>query len=321
MDGLTLLTARTIRGYDGAPMSFSNDRITVCICTYKRPAFLARLLEKLLAQRTDSTFSVSVVVVDNDSRESGREAIWKVQENATYALDYMVEPERSISLARNRSVANATGNIIAFIDDDEFPEDDWLLRSYRVLRDSGATGVLGPVRPDFGPSAPRWLIKSGICERREFSTGTVLTDARYTRTGNALVWKSLFADAKDRFDPVFGRAGGGDALFFKRMMAKGHVFVWCNEAVVYETVTPDRYKKSYYVRRAFTRGMMEARDTPPLSLSTLRSMVAIPGYSLILPFTMLFGQHVFMKFLIKDCDHLSKMLAHLGIRPVKERPY
>jgi glycosyltransferase involved in cell wall biosynthesis len=266
-------------------------------------------------------FSVSAVVVDNDAQESGREAVQTVRERSKLSIDYHVEPERSISLARNRSVENARGNLIAFIDDDEFPENDWLANAYRTLQDSGAAGVLGPVRPHFDHPAPKWLIKSRLSERREFSTGWVLADAHYARTGNVLLWRSLFSDKRNRFDPIYGRTGGGDAVFFKRMMEKANTFVWCNEAVVYESVTPERQKKSYYIKRAFTRGMTEALESPFLSLSTLRSVVAIPIYSLILPFTLLPGQHVFMRFLIKECDHLAKILAYLGIRPVKERPY
>jgi hypothetical protein len=131
----------------------------------------------------------------------------------------------------------------------------------------------------------------------------------------------LFSNKEDRFDPLYGRTGGGDAVFFKRMMAKGRTFIWCNEAVVFETVPPERQKKTYYLKRAFTRGMTEAWDTPIISMSTFRSIAAILIYGLILPFTLLLGQHVFMKFLVKECDHLSKILAHLGIILVGERPY
>jgi glycosyltransferase involved in cell wall biosynthesis len=302
-------------------MPSADDHISVCICTYKRPELLRRLLEKLNEQQTDGLFSFSAVIVDNDIGESGREAAKTTRENSSISITYHVEPERSISLARNRSVENAKGNLIAFIDDDEFPENTWLINHYKTLLASHADGVLGPVKPHFDLQPPRWLLKSGLLERRAFPTGQVLTKSRYTRTGNVLLWKVLFSNKEDRFDPLYGRTGGGDAVFFKRMMAKGRTFIWCNEAVVFETVPPERQKKTYYLKRAFTRGMTEAWDTPIISMSTFRSIAAILIYGLILPFTLLLGQHVFMKFLVKECDHLSKILAHLGIILVGERPY
>jgi hypothetical protein len=105
------------------------------------------------------------------------------------------------------------------------------------------------------------------------------------------------------------------------MMEKGRTFVWCNEAIVYETVPIERQRKSYYLKRAFTRGMTSAWEVPFLSFYTVRSAVAIALYTSLLPLSILFGQHVFMRYLVKDCDHTAKMLAYLGIRVIKERPY
>jgi hypothetical protein len=34
----------------------------------------------------------------------------------------------------------------------------------------------------------------------------------------------------------------------------GHVFRWCNEGLVYETVPQERWKRSYLVKRAMLRG-------------------------------------------------------------------
>ena len=302
-------------------MPRATNHISICICTFRRPKLLKRLLNRIEDQRTDGIFSISIVVVDNDAQESGYDAVNEARQQSKLLINYYVEPERNISLARNRSVESAQGDFIAFIDDDEFPEEDWLLNAYRTLQSSGATGVLGPVKPHFDLPPPKWLIQSRILERPTFSTGWTLTNARDTRTGNVLFCGSLFSDRGNRFDPIYGRTGGGDAVFFKQMMEKGYVFVWCNEAVVNEAVPLERQRKSYYIKRAFTRGMSEALESPVISLSTLRSAMIIPVYALVLPFAWLLGQHHFMRFLIKECDHFAKLLAYLGIRPVRERPY
>lgn len=297
------------------------DQISVCICTYKRPELLRKLLAGVECQETEGRFSLSAVVVDNDIDQSGRSAFLAPPEGRKIPVSYQVEPERNISLARNRSIEGAQGDLIAFIDDDESPEKDWLLNHYRALRASRADGVLGPVRPRYGPQAPAWLVKSRLLERRGFHTGTVLKNYRDTRTGNVLLLKNVFADRADWFDPKFGRSGGGDAVFFKRMMEKGKTFIWCEEAVVSEEIQPERQKRSYYLKRAVTRGLVEAQQSRFWSMNTLRSFAAIPIYALILPFTLLRGQHLFMTYLVKECDHLSKVLAHFGIRLIKERPY
>jgi len=299
----------------------SLDHISVCICTYRRVEMLKRLLDRLELQETDNLFSYSAVVVDNDEEESGRQTVLNAQSQLKFHIEYHIEPERSISLARNRAVKSAGGRLIAFIDDDEFPEDDWLLKHYRTLLASEADGVLGPVKPDFSEMTPAWLVKSGLLERKTFRTGETITDWHHTRTGNVLLWKRLFLEEGGLFDPAYGKSGGGDAVFFKRMMEKGRTFVWCNEATVYETVPLERQRKSYYLKRAFTRGMTSAWEVPFLSLYTVRSAVAIVLYTSALPLSILFGQHVFMRYLVRDCDHVGKILRYFGITLVKERPY
>ena len=104
-----------------------------------------------------------------------------------------------------------------------------------------------------------------------------------------------------------------------RLVQQGHVFVWCNEAVVYETVPRARWQRRYMLKRALLRGnnILKHRQRRPQLIG--RSVLAVPAYSLMLPFTLAFGQHVFMKYCIKLCDHAGRLLAVLGINPVRER--
>lgn len=282
---------------------------------------MARLLSKFDSQRTDGVFRFSVEVVDNDARESGKAAVLQAKDKTGYEINYDVEPERSISLARNRTIKNAKGNLIAFIDDDEFPDDAWLVNHYKTLIETKADGVIGPVKPHFDGTLPSWLEKSGLLTRPSLKTGDVIRNALYTRTGNVLLWKRLFEEETEWFDPAYGRSGGGDTIFFKRMMNKEKVFVWCNKACVYETVVPERLRATYYVKRALSRGLVSARQTSFISISTLKSLLAITIYTAALPICVIIGFPLFMKFLVKNCDHIGKILGYLGIKPVINRPY
>src|SRR5579864_121377 len=49
--------------------------ITVCICTYKRPQLLERLLRALGQQSTGGFFSYSIVVADNDRLKSAETVV------------------------------------------------------------------------------------------------------------------------------------------------------------------------------------------------------------------------------------------------------
>ena len=66
------------------------------------------------------------------------------------------------------------------------------------------------------------------------------------------------------FRPQF--RGGSDVDFFRLRMDKGHRFVWCNDAVVYESIPPGRWKRRYMLRRALLRGISAALQDPALQL-------------------------------------------------------
>lgn len=291
--------------------------ISVCICTFKRADFLLRLLKALERQKTEGAFTFSVVITDNDSTESARPVVEKFTRNSSLAVIYGVETQQNIALARNRALTHAAGSYIAFIDDDEFPEPGWLMTLLQACQQYKSDGVLGPVRPHFEDSPPPWIIKGGFCERPEHNTGRRM-NWEECRTGNLLFRKDILEGHALPFLPEFG-TGGEDKDFFMRMTQSGHSFVWCNEAVVYETVPPSRWSRSFMIKRALLRGKNSLKHPIGRIGMIAKSLLAVPLYVLALPFLLLFGQHWFMRYCVKLCDHLGRLLALCGVNPVSER--
>ena len=307
------------KGAQYPPMNSSRDHASVCICTFKRSILLGYLLGKLEKQFLEQPFDGSVVVVDNDSAGSARDTVLAFKKTTTLPVDYHVEPEQNISLARNRSVRNAKGNIVVFIDDDEFPEEGWLRNLYKTYKEYNADAVLGPVKPWYDIEPPKWVTKGKLHERESFASGTMMKDARYTRTGNVLIRKKILEDTKSPFDPRFGRTGGEDTDFFRRKIGECCILIWCEEAPVYEYIPPERMKRSYFLKRALLRGVVNGKYSTFNVFETMKSFVAFLLYTVSLPFLLLGGHHLFMKYLIKDCDHIGKLIALAGIDLIKER--
>lgn len=278
---------------------------------------IGRLLSEMEEQETEGFFDYSIVIVDNDRSESARETAEAFARQSKISISYYMEPEQNIALARNKAIENAKGNFIGFIDDDEFPVDNWLLNLYKAVNRYESDGVLGPVLPDFEKEPPRWVLKGHFFDRPTHSAGHIL-GWKNTRTGNALLRRELFKEDHKWFDPAFG-SGGEDRDFFRRKIAEGHVFVWCNEAPVFETVPPKRWKRTVLIKRALLRGKMALNATRSRPVSVLKSTVAIVIYTGCLPLFFILGHHLFMKYLIKDCDHLGKVFAFWGINLVKEK--
>jgi succinoglycan biosynthesis protein ExoM len=292
-----------------------NKNVSVCICTYKRPALLKRLLSELERQETAGLFSYSVVVADNDEAQSAWATISEFVARSTVPVTYCVEPRQSIALARNKAVENASGDFIAFIDDDEFPTVDWLLNLFASCAKYRVDGVLGPVKRHFDEQPPRWILKSSFYERPTYPTGYVL-HWREGRSGNLFVKGELLKGEAAPFNPQFRT--GEDQDFLRRMMEANHTFIWCNEAVVFEVVPPIRWNRKFMLKRALLRGAMEPRVATFGFCDVAKSLIAVPTYAVALPFAFLLGQHRFMTLLVKLCDHLGKLLALVGIDPVTE---
>jgi len=295
------------------------SHITVCICTFKRPNLLNRLLGELEHQVTESLFTYSVVVADNDYQQSAKPVVSEFAASSAIPIIYCVEPEQNIALARNKALENTKGDFIAFIDDDEMPERNWLCNLFRTCNAYGADGVLGPVKPYFDHTPPQWLIKWKSMERPTHDTGYKLHRSE-TRAGNVLLRKGILYGLDYAFNPEFG-TGSEDVDFFGRMMDNGKTFLWCSNAVVYELVPPTRCKPSYQIRLALLRGGNSLKDRKGRARNLVKAMIAIPAYSMALPFVILAGHHHFMKYLIKCCDHTGRLLALMHIYPIKTRSF
>jgi succinoglycan biosynthesis protein ExoM len=291
--------------------------ISVCVCTYQRPRQLRQLLESLNQQATKGLFNFSIVVVDNDARQSARSIVKSCAERLSVPIAYGVEPRQNIALARNASVAMATGGLVAFVDDDEEPSSDWLRTLYEVLIEYGVDGVIGRVVPRFEEDAPFWAVNGWVFQRPVFETGEVIHWTA-AATNNALVKREVLLELDGPFRTQFG-AGGEDRDLFRRAIERGRVFVWSAESVCHERVPRERTRVAFQLRRALLRGKIALRGPAGGRRGILKSAIAVPLYALALPVCLMMGSHVFVTCLVRSFDHVGKLLATCGINLVGDK--
>ena len=299
------------------PPTTTPARITVCVCTFRRSALLPALIQHLEAQRTDGLFVMDVVIVDNDRTRSAETVVHALAANSRIPVQYLVEREENISLARNRAVARAEGDLLAFIDDDELPTSEWLYELFQTLRQTGADAVLGPVLPRFEHEPPAWVVRGRFFHRPRYKTGRAVGWPE-ARTGNVLLARTALRDLDPPFRPQFG-SGGEDVDFFRRAAANGARFVWCDEAAVSELVPPYRCTRRFLIGRAVLRGSNFPKQSGRRVQNVVKSIFAVPCYTLALPFLALIGQHLFVAYLVKLSDHGSRLLAMMGVTLATER--
>lgn len=268
--------------------------VSVCLCTYKRPAGLREVLDALARQK-GLDGSVELIVVDNDAAGSAGEIVDGFR-NRTSGLSvrYSVEPQQNVAMARNRSVIEARGQWLAFIDDDEFPEPNWLSELVATAVRYEADGVFAPVIPILPRNAPLWITRGRFFERPRALTGQPVSAGR---TSNALIRASALKQRREPFDPRRGLTGGEDYHLFSGMLADGSYFVWCDEAIVHETVPPSRANLWWLLRRGFRGGQtcadneIEAKGKRAYTDLLARGLGKLGLSVLMAPLVLPFGIH------------------------------
>lgn len=295
-------------------------RVSLCVCTYRRPVGLRRLLEAVARIRTERVAALEIVVVDNDPDGSARVTVDGMADAMPFAIRHVHEPRRGISFARNRAVAEAdpASEWIAFLDDDEEPEAGWLDALLRVQAEHAADVVAGPVPPRYESEAPRWVLRGRFHEPPRRPSGTPLP---YADTGNVLVRASLFRAFPAPFAPSLALAGGEDTHFFLRVARAGHRIVWADDAVAWEWVPPSRVRLPWLLRRAFRRGNTWAlleRDLDPtfrvLGMRIARGAGRIVRGAVLLPVSLLRGRHAVVETLRGICFGAGSLAGVIGYR-------
>jgi len=292
--------------------------ISVCIATYRRADRLQALLGDLSEQERPP---FEIVVVDNDASGSARAVVERERRRRLpYRILYAVQPEQNISLTRNRSVELASGDWLAFIDDDERAPAKWLTQLSEAANWYTADGVLGPVVPIVADNAPRWIRRGRFYHWPRMRSGESVPGNRL-RFGNVLLRAKLLACAAP-FDPAYGLTGGEDGDLLTRLTNGGAQIVWCDEAIVHEPVESGRLSLRWLLRRALRGGQDFARHTlagrygPMTALRraifvTRAGMQLLVAAVLMLPSCML-GRHRAVYWLLKAAANTGKLSVFWG---------
>ncbi len=288
--------------------------VSICIATFRRPKGLARLLGSLARQKLPDGLELEIIVVDNDSAGRARGEAIGVCEIAQ-RVRWFVEPRQNIALARNRAVVEARGKWIAFVDDDEITDPNWLAGFWAEVQRNQGDAFFGPVFPRFDTRASSWLDFETLYSRAWQLTGEPV-EIGAARTSNSLVRRSLFADCL--FDPAWGLTGGEDVELFDRMFAAGARLRWCDEAIVHETIPVQRQRLGWLAQRAFrggvgyTRLQRQRRRGGAIRRGLPRAMLALLYLSVLLPFSPLAGRSAMLRVGLRICTQAGHLWAFAG---------
>ena len=217
-------------------------RASVIVCTHEGAGTLPACLDAL----THLDYpDYEVIVVDDGS----------IEETAAIAQRYDVRlirtPHEGLAAARNAGLAAATGSIVAYIDDDAYPDCDWLRYLAAAFTESDHAGIGGPNIPPGDES----LVAACVASAPGGPVHVLLTDREAEHIpGCNMAFRKHRLEAVGGFDPRFGCAGD-DVDICWRLQDAGHTVGFSAGAVVYHR---RRNSVRGYLRQQYGYGKAEA---------------------------------------------------------------
>jgi succinoglycan biosynthesis protein ExoM len=304
-------------------MSQAPDRvpikIDIAVCTYRRIE-LDKTLRSLAELMVPAGSQIRIIVADNDVAPSAKGRVDAMRSAVPFDITYVHCPASNISIARNACLDHATGDFLAFIDDDETASKGWLAELLSSAEVTGADAVLGPARAIYLDTAPSWMKKGDF-----HSTLPVWVRGRIDTgyTCNVLLRRRATSLTNGRFNLALGRTGGEDTEFFADMTRGGGAIAFAPQAWVDDPVPENRASLSWLAKRRFRFGQTHGRLLLENSGGTgLIRKLAVAGAKAVYCFAAA-GLTSFMpisryRFMLRGILHAGVVSGLLGVREIEQ---
>lgn len=267
----------------------SGPTISIVIATYTRAALLDECLQHLSMQPFAA--GDEVIVVDNGSKDHTSQLVRDFQPGFPVPLRLLFEATPGKSHALARALEVASGEVLAFLDDDVNVERNWLSVVRDTMRDPDIALMGGRVVPRWEATVPEWMRVAPSQHARlgaplgllDYPREVVQLDARTVLGANMAVRRQVF-DAVGGFATHLGKLrgtllSGEDHELCLRVQRAGFRAVYVPDAVVHHWVPAERARFAYFVNWFYWSGITNAiLDEDSGASSKGRSLAGLPLY-------------------------------------------
>lgn len=303
------------------------EKIVIGICTYYRNELLNLCIDRILSMNDGGggkllsgsendisvikdeckPFAVEVVVVDNSPEMTAKELIDKKNVTANLKIHYFSHLGKGIASVRNRVLKESMAlnpDYIAFIDDDEYPDENWIFNAYKAFAKYNADVVTGPSILRFVDSklnelkVPGWIKNNSRFKfkRTRRQSGFLCKTAA---TNNVMIKAEVLRKMGFWFDESYKKMTGEDVDFFGRVYDLGYRIVWCKEAVVYGIADITRCNWKYIWRRNYNNGYLKIFSKKKNGkfniINGIMVFLNLFIFTLIFPFSIVLGLTIFFE--------------------------
>jgi glycosyltransferase involved in cell wall biosynthesis len=118
---------------------------TVVIPTYNGASRVPDVLEKLRSQTRTENITWEIIVVDNNSSDQTADVVQNMIASwqEVFPLKYVFEVKQGAAFARQRGLEEAQGELVGFLDDDNWPDACWVAQAYQFAQNHPQAGAYG----------------------------------------------------------------------------------------------------------------------------------------------------------------------------------
>jgi len=240
-------------------------RVSVVLCTHTLDRY-HDLLDAVESVRKQTYDEIELVLVSDGSEAVTRQFERDFGDSKDIIITAL-EENRGLLKARNHGAKAATGDVIAFIDDDAIADPEWVSQLVSSYEQQDAIAVGGKMVPEWVAGKPEslpeefyWLV--GVTHRGFGPDGDreAAGEVRNTFGSNISFQSDVFQEL-DGFDPAVGGRKGDANLqaeepeLGNRLRSEYGRGVWYNpDAVVAHKVFEYRTEPAWLLDRAFWQG-------------------------------------------------------------------
>jgi len=299
----------------------SQVKVSVIICTRNRASFLSDLLQALKNQTIPSD-QWEIIVVDNNSSDATLEVIEKYRSRGM-AINLAKESRIGSNYCRNAGIKNSSAPLIAFIDDDAYPDRDWLSNILRIYqsREVWDFCLSGKIELHFLCERPSWLNEEleDFLSAIDYGESPKWIQARQACSANLVIPRNhLQSNGFSGFDTRLLRKEGNlksndETLTLIQMEKLGVRFLYSPDVKVWHQIPRARTEQSFFKKRAFWQGVSDVQMEKLISgyVATLQQII-LPTFILLLKNPVRHLRTILLKPINNRTYEASQTFLHLG---------
>jgi glucosyl-dolichyl phosphate glucuronosyltransferase len=260
--------------------------ISVIISTFNRAEFLPACF-KSLSNQTLSKDEFEIILIDNNCTDTTAQICKDfIDDHKDIKFRYIIETNQGLSFARNRGIIESAGEVVTFLDDDAYADEDFL-KSIVIFMEKNkkVVSVGGRILLHFETRPPEWLNKYLASLLGYFNPSKNVfqfNKKNYPRGSNMTFRKEIFSKI-GYFNTDLGRKGGNlegseEKDLFTRIYSINEIVYFLPQTLVHHVIPEERTKPAFIRRQAIGVGKSEWNRVANLGFFKIASRILIEIY-------------------------------------------